>query len=391
MVSSEESSRNPRRERLCGPDVPDGELLEAVVGFYAGTLGATPDAQAWLAEQAIDAETASVFGLGFSDRSLGLHVPERNRRAGKILRSRLTDFGVLRGSGHEHFRGCVTVPVRDTAGVVRQVVGYRTARAREPRGVEAVLTLEGLAGAVWNPTALDASEVIVAGSVVDGLVWWSAGFSNVVAAAGGEDPVGVLAGALVEAGTPRVLLAHGRPDGDELARALADRLAAEGVACFRVLLPRGMDATAVAVEAGQPPAALGGLVRAAAWMGEGPAPAPSRVEPSPDAPPDDDPPLPKASPLPAVPVDPEVEVIGGELRMAVGGRRWRVRGLEHVTRVDALRVNVAVFADDPHLGELFHLDTLDLYTARARASFVHAAAARRSIPSTPHVLPDRAR
>lgn len=116
---------------MCGPDVPDGELLEAVVGFYADTLGTTPEAQAWLAEQTVSAETAAAFGLGFSDRSLGLHVPERNRRAGRILRSRLTDLGVLRGSGHEHLRGCVTAPVRDAAGVVRQVVGYRTGRARE--------------------------------------------------------------------------------------------------------------------------------------------------------------------------------------------------------------------------------------------------------------------
>ena len=190
-------------------------------------------------------------------------------------------------------------------------------------------------------------------------------------AAGGDDPVGLLADALVGAGTPRVLLAHGRPDGDDQARTLADRLTTEGVACFRVLLPRGLDATTVAAEADDPAGALGGLVRAAAWMGDGPAP--SRVEPQPDASPDETPPS-KVSPLPAVAADLDVETIGGELRMDVGGRRWRVRGLEHVTRVDALRVNVAVFADDEHLGELFHLDTLDLYTARARASFVHAAA-----------------
>ncbi|MGH3368930.1 MAG: hypothetical protein ACRDPR_02925, partial [Nocardioidaceae bacterium] len=80
------------------------------------------------------------------------------------------------------------------------------------------------------------------------------------------------------------------------------------------------------------------------------------------------------SPLPAIVAEPDVEVVGGELRMTVADRRWRVRGLARVNGVDALRVNVGVFRDYPALGELFHLDTLDLYTARARAAFVHAAA-----------------
>lgn len=372
MMSSKGASGDRRREPLCGPDVSDGELLGAVVGFYAGTLAGSREALGWLGDRGVSVEAAGVFGVGFSDRSLGTRIPERNRRAGKVLRGRLQELGVLRVSGHEHLRGCVTVPVCDEAGVVRQVVGYRIGRAREPRGVEAVLALDGLTAAVWNPAALAAGEVLVAGSVLDGLVWWSAGFANVVAAAGDDDPVGVLAGALVEARTPRVLLAHPRPHGDEHAGALADRLAGEGVACFRVLLPRGVDATVVAAEADDPVMALGGLVRAATWMGDGPAPArtpgsepTALTEPVPEA---------SVSPLPSVPVDPDVEVVGGELRMCVGGRRWRVRGLDHVSRVDALRVNVAVFAQDPHLGEQFHLDTLDLYTARARAAFVHAAA-----------------
>jgi len=80
------------------------------------------------------------------------------------------------------------------------------------------------------------------------------------------------------------------------------------------------------------------------------------------------------SPLPAVLSAPVTEVVGAELRMTIGDRAWRVRGLERVGGSDALRVNVGVTRVDSALGELFHLDTLDLYTARARAAFVHAAA-----------------
>ncbi len=88
---------------------------------------------------------------------------------------------------------------------------------------------------MWNPAALAASEVLVAGSLVDALVWWQAGFDHTIVAAGPE-AVDTLASALTEADMTRVLLAHPRPEGEPLATALAERLGASGVGCFRVVL-----------------------------------------------------------------------------------------------------------------------------------------------------------
>jgi len=347
----------------------DGDLLAAVAAHYAQALTGHGDAWSWLGARAIDPDTAAVFGVGFSDRSLGLVLPEGNRRAGALLRSRLQGLGVLRPTGHELLRGCVVVPARDPGGVVVQLAGYRIARARDERGTPAVLSLPGPA-AVWNPAVLGAAEVIVAGSLVDGLVWWQAGFGHVIAGAG-PDPTDTLIAALLEAGVTRVLLAHPRPDGDPLAAAMASRLGAGGVGCFRVVLPRGVDASTFAAEAPSPAEALGGVVRAATWMGAGPAPIPTAPITDAPAPPRSEP---EMSPLPAVLSAPVTEVVGAELRMTIGDRAWRVRGLERVGGSDALRVNVGVTRVDSALGELFHLDTLDLYTARARAAFVHAAA-----------------
>lgn len=343
-------------------EASDGELLAAVVAHYVGALARNDDGQAWLAGHGVEEATAARFSVGFSDRTLGLVLPEGNRRTGALLRSRLQDLGVLRSSGHELFRGCVVIPVHDVDGVVVQLVGYRIARARDERGSPAVLSLPQLA-AIWNPVALGAAEVLVAGSLLDGVVWWQAGFDHTIAAAG-ADPTD----ALVEGGATRVLLAHPRPDGDGVAAEMAERLATTGVGCFRVVLPRGVDAAGVVVDGSSPTEALGSLVRAATWMGSGPVPIPSA--------PIEEPPAPKAeaSPLPPVPGQPAVEVVGAELRMVIGDRAWRVRGLERVGGSDALRVNVGVTRDDPTVGEVFHLDTLDLYTARARAAFVHAAA-----------------
>jgi hypothetical protein len=57
-----------------------------------------------------------------------------------------------------------------------------------------------------------------------------------------------------------------------------------------------------------------------------------------------------------------------------GERRWRIRGIDKVTSFDLLRLNVLVSRPDEKLGQMFHIDTLDLYSARARAAFVKAAA-----------------
>ncbi len=53
------------------------------------------------------------FQIGFADRSLGLRLPEKNRMEGERLRSRLTQLGLWRESGHEHFNGCIVVPLHD--------------------------------------------------------------------------------------------------------------------------------------------------------------------------------------------------------------------------------------------------------------------------------------
>jgi predicted transcriptional regulator len=53
----------------------------------------------------------------------------------------------------------------------------------------------------------------------------------------------------------------------------------------------------------------------------------------------------------------------------VGARRWRVRHIPKVASPGSLRVNVMVGS-----GERFHVDTVDLYSAKQRAGFTEAAA-----------------
>jgi hypothetical protein len=81
------------------------------------------------------------------------------------------------------------------------------------------------------------------------------------------------------------------------------------------------------------------------------------------------------SPAPAPAGEPAAEVTGREVAWCFGERRWRVRGLDRAASFDSLRVNVMCSAPDGASGTRFHVDTLDLYSARARTLFVAATSA----------------
>ena len=76
-------------------------------------------------------------------------------------------------------------------------------------------------------------------------------------------------------------------------------------------------------------------------------------------------------PLSAVrPASPSVEVAGiDDIRLQRGPRSYRVRGLARNLSAEVLKVTLRLSA-----GEHLHLDTLDLYQARARSAFAKAAA-----------------
>jgi DNA primase len=53
-------------------------------------LKQSPEALSYLAKRGInDAEMIERFRIGFSDRTLGLRLPEKNRKAGGEIRARL--------------------------------------------------------------------------------------------------------------------------------------------------------------------------------------------------------------------------------------------------------------------------------------------------------------
>jgi len=102
-------------------DADDAALLAQVIDYYHETLKASPEALAYLAARGLGGSLVERFRLGFANRTLGLRLPEKTRKAGAEIRGRLERIGIYRESGHEHFTGSLVVPVIDEAGAIREV------------------------------------------------------------------------------------------------------------------------------------------------------------------------------------------------------------------------------------------------------------------------------
>ena len=378
-------------------EADDQVLLNQVIAYYHATLKQSPEALAYLKSRGLDhPELIERFKLGYANRTLGLRLPDKNRVAGAEIRTRLQTLGIVRESGHEHFNGSLIVPVLSDTGLVSEVYGRKIRddlRAGTPKHLYLPRPEERNRG-VFNLVALQASqEIILCEALIDAMTFWCAGYRNVTSGYG----AGVLTDEHLDAfkryGTQRVLIAFDRDQAGETGAAkAAERLMSEGIECFRIQFPKGMDANEYALKLTPAAKSLGIVIRKALWLGKGTAPAatptgldrPDAVEtatpldPQPDAvktsiPPDPQPAaalLLPVSPLPPAPA-PDIcaTVTDAEIVLTFADRRYRVRGLQKNLSYAVLKVNVLVSC-----GEAFHVDTLDLYAARARASFITQAA-----------------
>jgi len=335
---------------LCDPDADDESLIDAVLAHYQGERRASELARGWLAGLGVGDELADELRIGVSNRTLGYRLPEGNRKDGARLRERLISLGLYRPSGHEHFRGCVVVPVLSAQGHVLQLCGIRLA---EPSAEAQWAT--GLPGGLFNEAAVtNGGTVVVVGSVADALAARGAGEAAVVAPGRHGGYLAADLRLLARGGVRRCVVV-----GDGLGSA-AERLSAEGIEC--AVVSPGAPLAHVLGSASDRAAALGALVESARALttftecARSPGGRDVAAADTTDA---DD-------------TGPQVSGDAAELHVAFGPRRWRVRGAERNKSPDTLRVSLAV-TDERSGG--FHLDTLDLCQAKARGAFVDAAVA----------------
>lgn len=387
-----------RRIRALPPpihfDAGDAALLEQAIAYYHERLKQTPEALAYLARRGLDdAALIERFRLGFADRSLGLRLPEKTRKAGHEIRTRLQRLGLLRESGHEHFNGSIVIPVVTPDGKITEVYG-RKINDNLREGTPYHLYLPGPHRGVWNESALEASrEVILCEALIDALTFWRAGYRNVTASYGIEGFTEDHLAAFKRHGTRRVLIAYDRDEpGERAAERLAERLIGEGLECYCIQFPKGMDANEYALKVKPAEKSLGLVIRKAVWLGKGPAPSetpgqhvenadtvahttastPLAATLTATSLADTAPMMPTSTEAPAhsSPAPTELaEVLCDELVMSFGERRYRVRGLSKNLSYETLKINLHIARE-----ETYYVDTFDLYSARGRNLFIVNAA-----------------
>ena len=357
----------------------DSQVLQQVVDYYHDTLKQSPEALKYLQGRGLDhPEMVAHFRLGFSNRTLGYRLPDKNRVSGAGMRGRLQRLGILRESGHEHFSGSVVFPVCDLDGNVTGMYGRKiTAYLRT--GTPLHTYLPGPHKGVWNEEALAVSkEIILCESIIDALTFWCADFRNVTASYGVSGFTADHRAAFQKHGTKKVLIAYDRDDaGEKAALALADELMAMGIDCYRVLFPKGMDANEYGCGVKPARRSLGVLLNSAHWLGKVQPPTMTVSEPPPPEQPAEEEPAAKEEMAPPEPEpvsslaaapQPEPEIQGETVLIPQGDRRYRIRGLFANTSHQVMKVNLCIVR-----GDAVHVDTLDMALARQRAVFAKQA------------------
>jgi len=379
-----------------GEEVTDAQLLLRVVDFYHQTFLNQPAAMQYLQRRGcFHPEAVKKFKLGYANRTLAYRLPPEGANAGKTLRERLQRLGILRESGHEHLTGCVVFPVLTTEGV-GEMYGRRV--TQPVRNASPHLYLPGKHSGVWNAAGLHGKrEWLLCEAAMDALSLYVHGFEAVTWSYG------------VRGFTPEhwELLKACRPDrvticydsdepGNTAANELAHQLEAAGIEAWRVEWPRQSDVNDLVRQSKDAkgdlascfaksqrllppnvvsaiqvvPLAVSGPAEAIAARpapgdgGQAPAPCPVDLQP------------PRVEPLSKNGTSAPTGALGegfaflpdGVAEMSAGDRTYRVRGLSNNTSFDALKVNLRLIRHDA-----MHVDTLDLYQARARASFAAVA------------------
>jgi DNA primase len=320
------------------------DTLESALGHMAAALDQSSEALTYLIE---------TRGLTLQSKSLretlpiGFCPPTFAERMDAAQRRVLQEAGLLSDAGRPHFAGCVVFPLRDEKGVLQGLYGRRI------QG-EGHVFLKGERKGVFGLHSGEADAVYLTESVIDALSLHQAGIPSVLALHGVNGFTAVHEAWLAAKGFRTVyLLLDGDAAGREASARLSLRLKGKGLVVHVLELPEGEDPNSFFSRppgSGAPPRTLKDLTSLTGYpKGEKDA-WERRWE-------------------------------GEELYLANGKREYRIRGLVGYG-LDRMRVTVKCSLKGKPA--LFHLDSLDLYMAKARAHFVEEAA--KILPAKPEIM-----
>lgn len=300
------------------------EYLEKATAYYHKSLLKNEKAIAYLTSRGITPEAIQTFKLGFVDGSL----KDKINPDGK---ANLESIGLLNERGNETMFGSVVFPLLDAN--TNQAVGLYARHIEKKQH----LYLSGKRRGVFNPAgAKETEEIILTESVIDALSLWSLGIRNVTCSYGVNGLTDEIISHLSESRIKKVvLMLDADESGREAVPKFTEKLSAIGIESRAVELP-GKDASQF-VTSGGTLEAVQSLLSEAVTQTEL--------------------------------ISAELETLAdGTRRITFDNREYRVRGLSPVG-LEKLKINLRL-----NVGNLFHLDTLDLYQSRARQTFAQTAA-----------------
>ena len=302
--------------------------LAAVADYYARRLAASPKAIAYLHRNALHCE---LMAIGFSDRTLGKHIPSKILKLGRNIRIQLEQLGIYRPSGHEHFRGMLTLPLHSTSGQITGLYGRRIDRHVSGPAEQTI------GWGIFNADAMNQfEELIITDSVLDAWTLYAAGHSNTIFAIDYQLQIAELSK------VKRVLLCGESIDCEPFSDCQVHRIA----------LPDGTTLNGYAIERQDEVDPLAKLIRVppGTWflLGEGKVILPvndsarrwigkrqARSHPTSSNR--------RFRRHPPSMQDLDIQSTDSETSITIETRRWRIRGLDRNHLPGILKVNVLVF------------------------------------------------
>ncbi len=340
---------SPSKDTVPSETAAAADVPPRVIEHYHRTFCAREDAQAYLKKRGItDVDLWRAHRIGYADGSLLKVIP----KAGEVRRA-LKALGVVTAQGRELLGGCLVVPIPDpTSGQWTSLYGRGM---RTPRHCYLPGPLRG----VVNFHAVRLSEeVVLTESILDALSFHQAGVSIAIPIYGTNGFTADHFDLLKREGVKRVVLALDNDDaGRKATDTLRKKLEEAGVAVRVAAFPRGIkDANDLLVSRNGDAGEVFRQLLAAATPT---APAtPKSSSPPPDS-------------KPSLSSSPPLREEGDSARD--GALQLTRDGVVYEARVHSLvegRLRATVKA---RKGDVFHVDTLDLYASRSRVEFARRA------------------
>jgi DNA primase catalytic core len=335
--------------------------LTQTVNLYHDNLLQSSQAKAYLAQRGLDNPALiSTFKLGYCQKNIGNILPTRTSQAGKETRELLKHVGITLPSGIERFSGSIVMPIIQNDNVL-ELYGRKVSPANKLRpGTAKHLYLPGSHQGVWNQQGLGSKSggdtVILCESLIDAMSFWVHGFTHVTCSYGvnGFSPshLAVFSGI----GVKRVLIAYDNDEaGNKAALSLADTLHDQAIESWRIMLPPNKDANAFMLASSRPARDMEALLNQAVSLAPKEAGRSTAQHGG----------LQHESTVAAPLV---LEQHGEDHHITLANRHYRVRGLSKKPQGQQLKINLMLRVEE-HL----YLDSVDLYHAKQRQSFIQQA------------------